>query len=154
TAVANGRNAPRGRVLGRGTRREPLMDCHRFGTVLVGVALAGCASKPVTAPRAVVPEPVPSELRAAATTGKRFGHMVAVGIGVSNGTTKDYLVSAERVFAVDRDGQRLAALSANQAARKAGGATARAAGIQRPTRGAAPPCIRAAVRGHCIRAAC
>ena len=54
------------------------MDCHRFGTVLVGVALAGCASKPVTAPRAVVPEPVPSELRAAATTGKRFGHMVAV----------------------------------------------------------------------------
>src|SRR2546429_6251902 len=98
------------------------MDCHRFGTVLVGVAFAGCASKPVTAPRAVVPEPVPSELRAAATTGKRFGHMVAVGIGVSNGPPKDFVVSAERVFAVDRDGQRLASLSVKQAARPPRGA--------------------------------
>src|SRR2546429_8256180 len=98
------------------------MDCHRFGTVLVGVAFAGCASKPVTAPRAVVPEPVPSELRAAATTGKRFGHMVAVGIGVSNGTTKDFVVAAERGFAVDRDGQRPPSPSVDEAARPAGGA--------------------------------
>jgi len=129
------------------------MDCHRFGTVLVGVALAGCASKPVTAPRAVVPEPVPSELRAAATTGKRFGHMVAVGIGVSNGTTKDFVVSAERVFAVDRDGQRLASLSVNEAARQAGGATALAAGLKGAGAGALLAGVVGAIPGAVIGAA-
>ena len=93
-----------------------MMDGRRFRTILV-VALLGCASKPVTAPRAVVPEPAPSELRAAATPGKRFGHMVALGIGVSNGAAKDYVISADRVLAVDREGNRVAPLSVAEAAR-------------------------------------
>ena len=106
------------------------MDSRRLGSILVCGALLGCASKPVTAPRAVVPEAAPSELRAAATAGKRFGHMVAVGIGVSNGTAKNYLISADRVFAVDRDGNRVAPLSVAEAARQAGGATALVAGLK------------------------
>src|SRR2546429_2491354 len=106
------------------------MDGGRIGTGAALVALLGCASKPVTAPRAVVPEPAPSELRAAATAGKRFGHMVAVGIGVSNGTSKDYVISADRGFAVDRDGNRVAPPSVTEAARQAGGATALVAGLK------------------------
>ena len=50
-----------------------MMPRNRLVRTLACVALAGCASKPVTAPRAVIPEPVPSELRAAATPGRRFG---------------------------------------------------------------------------------
>src|SRR5207253_11515978 len=99
-------------------RRRTMTDRRRLGTTLGCIALLGCASKPVTAPRAVIPEPVPSELRAAATPGKQFGHMVTLGIGVSNGSAKDYVVSADRVLAVDRDGNRVAPLSVSEAARQ------------------------------------
>src|SRR5947207_14939167 len=106
------------------------MTRHRFGRTLACVALAGCAGKPVTAPRAVIPESVPSELRAAATPGRRFGHMIALGIGVSNGSSKEYVVSADRVLAVDRDGNRIAPLSVSEAARQAGGTTTLVAGLK------------------------
>src|SRR5207249_1415192 len=69
------------------------MDSRRLGSILVCGALLGCASKPVTAPRAVVPEAAPSELRAAATAGKRFGHMVAVGIGAAVGAVGGFYAS-------------------------------------------------------------
>src|SRR5881628_2276923 len=129
------------------------MDSRRLGSILVCGALLGCASKPVTAPRAVVPEAAPSELRAAATAGKRFGHMVAVGIGVSNGTAKDYVISAERVFAVDRDGNRIAPLSVTEAARQAGGATALVAGLKGAGAGAVLAGLVGAIPGAVIGAA-
>src|SRR2546425_5711802 len=128
------------------------MDSRQLRTILGCVALVGCASKPVTAPRAVVPEPAPSELRAAATAGKRFGHMVAVGIGVSNGISKDYVISADRVFAVDRDGNRVAPLSVTEAARQAGGATALVAGVKGAGAGAGLAGLVGAVPGAGIGA--
>jgi len=129
------------------------MDGRQLGTILVCVALLGCASKPVTAPRAVVPESAPSELRAAATAGKRFGHMVAIGVGVSNGAAKDYVISADRVLAVDRDGNRVAPLSVAEAARQAGGATALVAGLKGAGAGAVLAGVVAAIPGAVIGAA-
>jgi hypothetical protein len=96
----------------------------------VSLSAVGCAKKPVTAPRAVVPETVSSELRAAGTEAKQFGSMVAVGVGVSNGSSKDYVISADRVLAVDAAGNRIAPLSVAEAARQAGGATALVAGLE------------------------
>src|SRR3989442_9441619 len=84
-----------------GQEEDRMTDGHRRATTLVCVALLGCASKPVTGPRAIVPESVPSELRAAATPGKPFGHMVALGVGVSNGSAKYYGTSAGPVLARD-----------------------------------------------------
>jgi hypothetical protein len=92
--------------------------------------LSACAEKPVTAPRAVVPETVSSELRVAATAAKEFGHMLAIGVGVSNGSTKDYAIRADWVLAVDKAGNRVAPLSVTEAARQAGGATALVAGLK------------------------
>ena len=129
------------------------MKDRKLGTILACAAVIGCASKPVTAPVAVVPESAPSELRAAATAAKRFGHMIAVGIGVSNGTSKDYVVSAERVFAVDRDGNRIAPLSVTEAARQAGGATALVAGLKGDGAGAVLAGLVGAIPGAVIGAA-
>src|SRR5438876_8101699 len=129
------------------------MDSRRLGSILVCVALLGCASKPVTAPRAIVPEAAPSELRAAATPGKPFGHMVALGVGVSNGSAKDYVISAERVLAVDGDGNRVAPLSVTEAARQAGGTTALVAGLKGAGAGALLAGVVAAIPGAVIGAA-
>jgi len=49
--------------------------------VLICLTTFACVKKPVTAPRAVVPETVSSELRVAGTAAKEFGDMVAVGVG-------------------------------------------------------------------------
>ena len=129
------------------------MDGHRRATTLACVALLGCASKPVTAPRAIVPEAVPSELRAAATPGKPFGHMVALGVGVSNGSAKDYVISADRVLAVDGDGNRVAPLSVTEAARQAGGTTALVAGLKGAGGGALLAGVIGAIPGAIIGAA-
>jgi hypothetical protein len=129
------------------------MRHRRFGACLALVALAGCAAKPVTAPRAVIPETTPSEVRAAATPGKRFGDMVSLGIGVSNGSSKDYLISAQRVFAVDRDGNRVAPLSTTEAARQAGGSTKLVAGLKGAGAGALLAAVVGAIPGAVIGAA-
>jgi hypothetical protein len=129
------------------------MKRRRIGTTLVCAVLLGCTSKAVTAPRAVVPEPVPSALRAAATTSSPFGHMVALGIGVSNGSARDYLISADRVLAVDREGNRVAPLSAAEAARQAGGTTALVAGLRGAGAGALLAGVVAAIPGAVIGAA-
>lgn len=100
------------------------------GALLLIVCSAGCVKKPVTAPRAVVPETVSSELRLAASPAKDFGSMVALGIGMSNGETATYVTTADRIFAVDAAGNRIAPLSVEEAARQAGGATALAAGLE------------------------
>jgi hypothetical protein len=129
-----------------------MMNGH-LGTTLVCVALLGCAAKPVTAPRAVVPELVPSELRAAATASRPFGHMVALGVGVSNGSAKDFVISAERVLAVDRNGNRVAPLSVTEAARQAGGASALVAGLKGAGAGALLAGVVGAIPGAVIGAA-
>src|SRR5260370_16794542 len=69
---------------------EAVVRCGRVMAIvlLVGLGAAACADKPVTAPRAVVPPTVPSELRAAATMADRFGAMVAIGVGLSNASGK------------------------------------------------------------------
>src|SRR5207244_6913247 len=96
----------------------------------VCLLVVGCVREPVTAPRAVVPATVSSELRAAATTAKQFGDRVAIGGGVSNGSAKDYVITGARVLAVDTAGNRVAPLSVVEAARQAGRATALGAGLQ------------------------
>lgn len=106
---------------------------HKTRRVLFMIAVlfvAACAAKPVTAPRIVVPETVPEELRVSATAAKTFGNMVAIGVGLSNGSTRQYVVEAERVLAIDAAGNQIAPISLEEAARQAGGATALAAGLR------------------------
>lgn len=120
--------------------------------LVICLFMAACVRKPVTAPRAVVPETVTAELRAAATAAKQFGHMVAIGVGVSNGSPKDYLVTADRVLAVDTAGNRVAPLSVAEAARQAGGATALVAGLQGAGGGALLAGLMGAIPGAIIGA--
>ena len=117
------------------------------------VAVPACARKPVTAPRAVVPETAASEVRIAATPGRKFGHMVALGIGLSNGAPETYTVAASHIFAVDRDGNRVAALSVEEASRQAGGTTALVAGLQGAGGGALLTGLLGAIPGAIIGAA-
>jgi hypothetical protein len=118
--------------------------------VLLALIGTGCVRKPVTAPQAVVPPTQPSELRAASTIGKKFGHMLAVGVGISNGSTSDYLIAADRILAVDASGNRLAALSVTEAARQAGGATTIVAGLQGAGGGALLAGLLGAIPGALI----
>lgn len=125
-----------------------------MATVLaVSVLAVGCVRKPVTAPRAVVPETVSSELRAASTAARQFGHMLAIGVGVSNGSDKDYAITADRVLAVDRAGHRIAPLSVTEAARQAGGTTALVAGLQGAGGGALLAGLLGAIPGAILGAA-
>jgi hypothetical protein len=126
---------------------------RRLVVTLACTVALGCAAKPVTAPRAVVPETVASELRAAATEGKRFGDMVALGVGVSNGSSKDYVISAEHVFALDRDNNRVAPLTVSEAARQAGGSTALVSGLKGAGAGALLAGVVGAIPGAVIGAA-
>lgn len=98
---------------------------------VTGVFLAaGCVSKPVTAPRVVIPETVQSELRLAVAVADSFGDVTPIAVGLSNGSADSYLVAAERVFAVDARGNRIAPLSIEEAVRQAGGGTALLAGLR------------------------
>src|SRR5260370_40629554 len=85
---------------------EAVVRCGRVMAIvlLVGLGAAACADKPVTAPRAVVPPTVLSELRAAAAMADRFGDMVAIGVGLSNGSGETYPITADRVPAVGAAG--------------------------------------------------
>jgi hypothetical protein len=121
-------------------------------TMLIPLLAVGCVRKPVTAPQAVVPPTVASELRAASTVAKQFGSMVAIGVGVSNGSATDYLVTADRVLALDRAGNRLAPLSVTEAARQAGGASALVAGLQGAGGGALLAALVGAMSGALIGA--
>lgn len=98
--------------------------------VLALLACTSCVRKPVVAPRAVIPQTTTAEVRIAASQGKDFGHMIALGIGLSNGSTATYSVSAERIYALDEAGNQIAPLSVEEAARQAGGATALVAGLE------------------------
>src|SRR5438132_6402223 len=109
-------------MLERRGRQPPLFERRtsmKINRVLASVLIvvlgaSACVRKPVTAPRAVVPELVTSELRAAGTQAKQFGHMTTIGVGISNGSTNDYLVRGDRVYAVDRAGNRVAPLSVEE----------------------------------------
>ena len=121
------------KVSGAPSDEEEAVVGHRRAIAIVlavGLGAGACADKPVTAPRAVVPPTVPSELRAAATVADRFGDMVAIGVGLSNGSGKTYAITADRVLAVDTAGNRVAPLSVTEAARQAGGATALVSGLK------------------------
>ena len=121
--------------------------------LLVGIGAGACADKPLTAPRAVVPATVPSELRAAATVADRFGDMVAIGVGMSNGSRKTYAITADRVLAVDAAGNRVAPLSVTEAARQAGGATALVAGLKGAGGGAILAGVLGAIPGAILGSA-
>jgi len=121
--------------------------------VILPLFALACAKRPVTAPRAVVPETVPSEIRAAATAARPFGHMVAIGVGLSNGSARTYAISASRVFAIDRAGNLIAPLSVGEAARQAGGATVLMAGLQGAGGGALLTGLLGAIPGAIIGAA-
>lgn len=117
------------------------------------VVFWGCVKKPVTAPRAVVPETVSHEVRVVGSEGKNFGDMVALGIGMSNGAPHSYTAMAERIFAVDERGNRIAPLSVDEAARQAGGVTALMAGLQGAGAGAFLTGLLGAIPGAIIGAA-
>lgn len=121
--------------------------------LLVGFGAGACADKPVTAPRVVVPQTVPSELRAAATVADRFGDMVAIGVGLSNGSGKTYAITADRVLAIDAGGNRIAPLSVTEAARQAGGATALVSGLKGAGGGALLAGVLGAIPGAILGAA-
>jgi len=118
---------------------------NRSSLVALGAAwlFAACAAKPVTAPRIVIPETVPSEVRVAAAAADSFGNVTPVAVGVTNGSQNEYRVSAERVFAIDEKGRRIAPLAVEEAIRQAGGATALLAGL----RGAGGGALLAGVLG-------
>jgi hypothetical protein len=128
------------------------MTTRSLSVLVTALALAACARKPVTAPRAVIPE-TSAELRIAATPAKRFGDMVALGVGLSSGEAGTYVVAAERVYAVDGDGNRIASLGVDEAARQAGGATALVAGLRGAGGGALLTGLLGAVPGAIIGAA-
>ncbi len=121
--------------------------------LLFVAACVGCVRKPVTAPRAVVPETSPSQIRIAAAAGKDFGNMVALGVGLSNGSAETYVVSAEHIYAFDPAGNRIAPLSVEEAARQAGGATALVAGLEGAGGGALLAGLLGAIPGAIIGAA-
>ena len=125
----------------------------RMGVLVATLLCAACVKKPVTAPRAVIPETASAEIRIAASEGKDFGHMVALGIGMSSGEKETYMVSASRIFAVDPAGNRIAPLSVEEAARQAGGATALAAGLEGAGGGAFLTGLLGAIPGAIIGAA-
>jgi hypothetical protein len=120
---------------------------------LLTLCAASCVKKPVTAPRAVVPETVSAEIHVAASPGKDFGNMVALGVGISSGEQDTYVVSADRIFAVDDGDNRIAPLSVEEAARQAGGATALAAGLEGAGGGALLTGLLGAIPGAIIGAA-
>src|SRR3989449_8685766 len=122
-------------------------------TLVVCLLVVGCVSKPVRAPRAVVPATVSSELRSAAPNARQFGGMVAIGVGVSNGSAKAYVLAADRVLAVDKAGNRVAPLSVVEATRQAGGATALVAGLQGAGGGALLTGLLGAIPGAILGAA-
>jgi hypothetical protein len=117
------------------------------------VLYASCVRKPVTAPRAVVPETTTSQVRIVASTGKDFGHMIALGIGLSNGERATYSVSADRIYALDQAGNQIAPLGVEEAARQAGGATALVAGLDGAGGGALLTGLLGAIPGVIIGAA-
>jgi len=125
----------------------------RLLSVLLVLSCAGCVHKPVTAPRAVVPETSPSQVRIAGSPGKNFGNMVALGIGLSNGEPETYALSAEHIYAIDEAGNRIAPLSVEEAARQAGGATELAAGLEGAGGGALLTGLLGAIPGAIIGAA-
>ncbi len=125
----------------------------RIALLVPTLVCTACVKKPVTAPRAVVPETASAEIRVAASEGKNFGHMVALGVGMSSGETETYVVSASRVFAVDPAGNRIAPLSVEEAARQAGGATALVAGLEGAGGGAFLTGLLGAIPGAIIGAA-
>jgi hypothetical protein len=122
------------------------------GIMLCATFVFGCVSKPVTAPKVVVPETVSSEIRVAAKQAPSFGDMTPIAVGVSSGTSDVYKLSAERVFALDERGQRIAPLSLDEAMRQAGGATALVAGLKGAGTGALLSGVLGAVTGAVIGA--
>ncbi|MCX8073331.1 MAG: hypothetical protein N3C12_12905 [Candidatus Binatia bacterium] len=132
------------------------MKKRLFGLAL-GLSLgfvSACVKKPVTAPRAVVPETVSDQVRIVGSEGKNFGSMVALGIGIANGEQgRTYIASADRIFAIDEAGHRIAPLSVEEAARQAGGATALAAGLEGAGAGAFLTGLLGAIPGAIIGAA-
>ncbi|GBD27968.1 hypothetical protein HRbin30_03326 [bacterium HR30] len=126
-----------------------------FGLCVICLQLlSACAKKPVTAPRAVVPDTVSEQVRIVASEGKNFGSMVALGVGIANGeSATTYVASAERIYAVDEAGNRIAPLSVEEAARQAGGVTALAAGLQGAGAGAFLTGLLGAIPGAILGAA-
>ena len=121
--------------------------------LLVALSMSACVHKPVTAPVAIVPETTPSAVRIAAAPSRRFGDMMALGVGLSNGAASTYLVSGAQIYAVDRAGRRVVPLAVEEAARQAGGVSALVAGLQGAGGGAILGGLFGAVPGAILGAA-
>lgn len=122
-------------------------------TFLAALSTSACIHRPVTAPVAIVPDLVRSEVRIAGAGSSRFGDMVAVGVGLRNGAANTYLVSGTRIYAIDRAGDRVAPLPVEEAVRQAGGTTELVAGLQGAGGGAILGGLFGAVPGAILGAA-
>jgi hypothetical protein len=114
---------------------------------------SACVHRPVTAPVAIVPDTVQSEVRLSAVPAPRFGDILPFGVGLSNGAATTYLVSGARIYAVDVAGRRVAPLAVEEAARLAGGAAEIMAGLRGAGGGALLGGLFGAVPGAILGAA-
>jgi hypothetical protein len=130
-----------------------MKSTSKTAVLIAALLCASCVQKPVTGPRVVVPETASSQIRINASQGKNFGDMIALGIGVSSGEPDTYGVTANRIFAIDEAGNRIAPLSVEEAARQAGGANALAAGLEGAGGGALLTGLLGAIPGAIIGAA-
>lgn len=118
------------------------------------VPLAGCGGlRPVERPKMVIPETVPSQVRVAARADTGFGDLTPIAIGMSNGSKDTYLVGGQRVLAIDTTGDRVAALSVEEAIRIAGGSTKLYGGLKDAGAGALIGGVLGAATGAAIGAA-
>ena len=63
-------------MMGYEPEEASMSFAKKLVSVMIVVTCAACVRKPVTAPRAVVPETTPSQVRIAASAGKNFGRGV------------------------------------------------------------------------------
>ncbi len=119
----------------------------------VAVTTASCASKPVTAPRVVIPETVHSEVRVAGDVAGDFGDVTPMAIGLSNGASTNYAIRSDRVLALDQEGRWIAPLSNDEAIRQSGGGTALLAGLKGAGGGALLTGVLGAATGAIVGAA-
>lgn len=97
---------------------------------LIGALWLGCAA--ATAPTVVIPDASPGSVAAKMRIGRAVGGVVPIAVGVTNATSDEYIIAAERIEAVDAGGVRIAALSVAEASARSGDADA----IQRIATGA------------------
>jgi hypothetical protein len=108
----------------------------RLPSLIVVVMLAGCAvSAPIKDTPKVVATPHQGELSIATLPSHPIGEVEPVYVSIANGTDVPRQVVPDQIFALDADGNRIAPIPPDEAARQAGGAGALKSALERRRRG-------------------